>query len=153
VRLLVSLLVFGLASSTIYAADAPVSGKFTGNGKDAKLAFASARKGDGFDGKPTTVLIFSEKDHGTDKGAASKAAFGDFGCALVITILADGKIIGCEVAHSAHNNQGFSSVGAIKMSDFKSADGKLTGKIKTDGEQEFFKKKWDVDISFDVKAP
>jgi hypothetical protein len=146
-------LTLGSLALSIHAADTPVSGKFTGDGKEAKLAFASARKGDDFDGKPTTVLILSEKDHGTDKRAASKAAFGDFGCALVITILADGKIIGCEVAHTAHKMIGFSSVGTTMMSDFKSAEGKLSGKIKTDGEKTFFKQKWEVDIAFEVKAP
>src|ERR1043165_9038816 len=43
------------------ADDQPVSGVFKGNGKEAKLAYASARKGEPFADKPTTVLTFTEK--------------------------------------------------------------------------------------------
>ena len=59
------------------AADPAISGKFTGNGKDAKLAFVSAQKGEPFADKPTIVLIFSEMDHSKDRRARIKAGFGD----------------------------------------------------------------------------
>ena len=135
------------------AADPPVSGKFKGNGKEAKLAFASAHKGEPFADKATIVLVFTEMDHAKEKKPAFKAGFGDFGSALIITVNEEGKIIGCEVAHKAHEKGTFSSVGSIAMSDFKAADGKITGKIKTDGVVETFKQKWEVEIAFDVKAP
>ena len=131
----------------------PVSGTFTGDGTGAKLAFVSAHKGEPLSDKPTIRLVFTEKDHSRDPKPYVKAGFGHYGSALMITVHPDGKIVGCEVAHTAHKMPGFSSLGSIAMSDFKAADGKLTGTIKTDGEVETFKQKWKVDIQFEVKAP
>jgi hypothetical protein len=135
------------------ADDAPVSGVFKGNGKEAKLAFVSARKGDKLSDKPTIKLIFTEKDHATDKRADFKAMFGDFGSALIITIFEDGKIVGCEVVHKAHEKMGFSSLGSVKMSDFKMKDGNLSGTIKTNGEVKSFGQTWELNIKFQAKAP
>jgi hypothetical protein len=135
------------------ADDAAVSGVFKGNGKDAKLAFVSARKGDKLSDKPTIKLVFTEKDHSKDKRADYKAMYGDFGSALIITVFEDGKIVGCEVAHKAHEKMGFSSLGSINMTDFKMKDGKLTGVIKTDGEVKTFGETWEVNFKFTAKAP
>ena len=137
----------------VLAADPPVSGTFTGDGKEAKLMFVSAHKGEPLSDKPTVRLVFTEKDHSKDPKPYIKAGFGHYGSALLITIHPDGKIVGCEVAHTAHEKSGFSSLGSIALSDFKSTDGKLSGTIKTDGEVETFKQKWKVDIKFEVKAP
>ncbi|MFT3881714.1 MAG: hypothetical protein QM703_18875 [Gemmatales bacterium] len=143
---LLSLLTFCL--SITYAADGSVSGKFTGNGNEAKLAFITAAKGDEFSGKPTIQIIMTEKDHAKEKRAAFKAGFGDFGSALIITILHDGKIIGCEVAHAAHERKPFSSIGNLEMTDFKMADGKISGKLATKGEVDTFRQKWEVNLEF-----
>lgn len=143
---------FGIGSAAL-ADDAPVSGVFKGNGKEAKLAFVSTRKGAPLSDKATIKLIFTEKDHTKDKRADFKAMFGDFGSALIITVFEDGQIVGCEVAHKAHEKSGFSSIGSIKMTDFKLKDGKLTGAIKTDGEVKTFGQTWEVNIKFQAKAP
>jgi hypothetical protein len=137
----------------VLAADPPVSGKFTGDGKEAKLAYVTAFKGEPLADKPTIKLVFTEKDHSKNPKPWIKAGFGDFGSALIITVYHDGQIVGCEVAHQAHKMPGFSSLGSIKTSDFKLADGKVSGTIKTDGEVETFKQKWRVDIQFETKAP
>lgn len=131
----------------------PVSGLFKGNGQEAKLAFASAHKGEPLSDKPTIVLIFTEKDHSKEKNPRVKAFFGDFGSALIITVKHDGKVVGCEVAHAAHKKSGFSDIGRMKTTDFKLADGKVTGKLTTDGEVETFGEKWEVKIEFAVNAP
>lgn len=130
-----------------------VTGTFKGDGKPAALAFVSARKGDLVFDKETIVLIFSEKDHSKAAKPQNKAGFGDFGSALIITIYPEGKIVGCEIAHSAHNKRPFSSVGNIQLTDFKNEGGELKGKLATSGEQEFFKKTWSVDLTFHTKAP
>jgi hypothetical protein len=141
------------AGSLSAADDEPVSGVFKGNGKGAKLAYVSTRKGEPFADKPTTIITFTEKDHSKEKKPDLKAGFGDFGSALIITINDEGTIIGCVVAHTAHEKKGFSSVGDIKMSAFKVSDGKMQGKIATDGEQKTFGQTWEVDIKFQVKQP
>jgi len=78
-----------------------VTGVFRGNGKDAKLAFVSARWREPFGDKPSMDLVFTEKDHSKDNKPDLNATFGKFGSALIITVHQDGKIVGCEVAHTA----------------------------------------------------
>jgi hypothetical protein len=125
-----------------------VSGIFKGNGKEAKLAYVSARWGEPFDGKPGIILVFTEKDHLKAKKPDFDASFGKFGSALVISLHEDGSIYGCQVAHSAHKKQGFSSVGRIETNDFTFADGKVEGEITTNGQLEFFGDTWEVKLKF-----
>lgn len=127
-----------------------VSGKFLGNGKPAKLAFVSAHRGEPFNDEPSIELVFTEKDHSKEKRPTIKASFGDFGCALIISCGEDGGIFGCQVVHSAHEKQGFSSIGRIRMAEFDLGDGHVQGQITTDGEDEFFGETWAVDLKFAV---
>jgi hypothetical protein len=142
-----------VAGSVALAEDAPVSGVFKGNGKEAKLAYITAVKGDSFMDKPTIVLVLTEKDHSKDAKPRIGAMFGRFGSALIVTVMPDGKIIGCEVAHQAHEKSGFSSIGNLKMSDFKLDGGKVSGKLSTDGEVKTFGQTWEVKVEFQTKAP
>ena len=125
-----------------------VSGVFKGNGKDGKLAFVSARWGEPFSDKAGIVLVFTEKDHAQDKKPEFNAAFAKLGSALIISLHEDGGIYGCQVVHTAHKKQGFSSIGRIRTNDFEYADGKVEGEITTDGEIDTFGEKWDVNIKF-----
>src|SRR5260370_38280317 len=123
--------VVAAAGSLSAADDEPVSGLFKGNGKEAKLAYVTTRKGEPFADKPTIIITFTEKDHSKEKKPDIKAGFGDFGSALVITINDEGKIIGCVIANAAHEKKGFRSVGHTKMSAFKVKDGEMQGKSPT----------------------
>ncbi|MFN2508826.1 MAG: hypothetical protein ABR589_08650 [Chthoniobacterales bacterium] len=125
-----------------------VTGIFKGNGKEAKLAYVSARWGEPFSGKPGIVLVFTEKDHSKEKKPDLAAAFGRFGSALIISLHEDGGIYGCQVVHSAHQKQGFSSIGSIEATEFAYADGKVEGELTTHGEKDTFGEKWDVNIKF-----
>ncbi len=125
-----------------------VSGVFKGNGKDGKLAFVSAHWGEPFSDKAGIVLVFTEKDHTQDKKPDFNAAFAKFGSALIISLHEDGSIYGCQVVHTAHKKQGFSSIGNIRTNDFEYADGKVEGEITTDGEIDTFGEKWEVNIRF-----
>ena len=125
-----------------------VTGVFKGNGKEAKLAFLSARWQEPFSGKTGISLVFTEKDHSKDKKPGTAAMFGRFGNALIISIHEDGGIYGCQVVHSALKNQGFSSVGNIESSEFTYADGKVEGEISTNGQVETFGDTWEVKIKF-----
>jgi len=142
-----------VTGSVALAEDGPVSGVFKGNGKEAKLAYITAIKGDSFMDKPTIVLVMTEKDHSKDAKPRFGAMFGRFGSALIVTVMPDGKIIGCEVAHQAHEKSGFSSIGNLKMSDFKLDGGKVSGKLSTDGEVKTFGQTWEVKVEFQTKAP
>ncbi|MBI3408634.1 MAG: hypothetical protein HY040_09790 [Planctomycetes bacterium] len=133
--------------------EAPVSGSFKGNGKEAKLAHVSASKGEPLSDKPTIVLVMTEKDHSKEKKPQNKALFGHFGSALIITVYQDGKIVGCEVAHAAHEKGAFSALGDITMKDFKLDGGKIQGKLATKGEVKAFGQTWEVNLKFQAKAP
>jgi len=125
-----------------------VSGIFKGNGKEAKLAFVSARWGEPFAGKPGIILVFTENDHSKAKKPDFDAAFGKFGSALIISVHDDGRIYGCQVVHSAHKKQGFSSLGNIETGDFRFADGKAEGEITTNGQVDTFGETWEVKLKF-----
>ena len=146
----VVLCLLGMASPL--RAEPGVTGTFTGDGKPAKLAFVSASKGEPFSGKDTVKVVLSEKDQSKSKRPEFDAVFGKLGSALVLTINTEGAIIGCEVAHSAHKKTPFSSVGKIKATDFKWADGTVQAKVSTGGDGEFFGQTWNVDLKFEAKV-
>ncbi|HEX7517905.1 MAG TPA: hypothetical protein VF345_11540 [Chthoniobacterales bacterium] len=125
-----------------------VTGTFKGNGKEAKLAYVSAHWREPFGDKPSMVLVFTEKDHSKDTKPDFNAAFSKFGSALIISLHEDGEIFGCQVVHSAHSKQGFSSVGQIKTDNFEFTDGKVQGELTTDGQAEVFGETWEVNLKF-----
>jgi len=125
-----------------------VTGIFKGNGKDAKLAYVSARWGEPFDGKPGIVLVFTEKDHSKDNKPDFNASFGKFGSALIISLHEDGQVYGCEVVHSAMEKKNFSSLGNIETSAFTYDEGKVDGELTTNGPVDTFGEKWEVKIKF-----
>src|SRR5438552_3161291 len=126
----------------------PVTGVFKGNGKDAKLAYVSAHWREPFGDKPSMDLVFTERDHSKDKKPDLNASFGRFGSALIISLNDDGEIFGCQVVHSAHRKQGFSSIGSIHTNDFSFEGGKVEGDLTTGGQVDTFGEKWDVKIKF-----
>ena len=125
-----------------------VTGVFKGNGKEAKLAYASAHWREPFSDKPSMDLVFTEKDHSKDKKPDFNAAFGRFGSALIISLHDDGEIFGCQVVHGAHQKQGFSSIGSIHTNDFTFEGGKVEGELTTDGQVDTFGETWEVKIKF-----
>jgi hypothetical protein len=125
-----------------------VTGVFKGNGKEAKLAHVSAHWREPFNDQPGMALVFTEKDHAKDKKPDFNAAFGKFGSALIISLHEDGGIFGCQVVHTAHEKQGFTSLGSIKTNNFKFEDGKVEGELTTDGQVDTFGESWEVNIKF-----
>lgn len=127
---------------------ASVTGVFKGNGKEAKLAYVSAHWREPFNDKPGMVLVFTEKDHSKDKKPDFNAVFGRFGSALIISLHEGGGIFGCQVVHTAHKQQGFTSLGSIKTNNFEFADGKVEGELTTDGQVDTFGETWEVNVKF-----
>src|SRR5947208_9931115 len=125
-----------------------VTGVFKGNGKEAKLAYVSAHWREPFGDKPSMDLVFTEKDHSKDKKPDLSAAFGRFGSALIISLHDNGEIFGCQVVHSAHQKQGFSSIGSIHTNDFTFEGGKVEGELTTDGQIDTFGETWEVKLKF-----
>ena len=125
-----------------------VTGTFRGNGKDANLAYVSAHWREPFSDQTNITLVFTEKDHSADKKPDTSAMFGKFGSALIISAHEDGSIFGCQVVHSAHSKQGFSSIGSIRTNDFEYAEGKVQGELMTDGQVNTFGETWEVNVKF-----
>ena len=126
-----------------------VTGTFKGNGKEGNIAHVSARWAEPFNNKTGILLVLTEKDHSKVKKPDFDAAFGKLGSALVISVFEeDGGIYGCQVSHSAHKKQGFSSIGQIRTNNFKFEDGKVEGELVTDGEIDTFGEKWEVNLKF-----
>lgn len=130
-----------------------VSGKFVGNGKNAAIKFITVEEHEPFSGKEAITLIFTEKDPAKAKKPSWDAMFGKFGSALTLRVHHDGGIFGCEVSHSAHQKRGFSSLGEIKMLEFKIEGGNVTGHVSTGKELDTFGEKWDVDLTFAAPLP
>ncbi len=130
-----------------------VTGKFVGNGKNAAIPFVVVEEREAFDNREAIELIFTEKDPATAKKPSWDAGFGKLGSALVISVFYDGQIFGCQVSHSAHTKRGFSSVGEIKMAEFKVAGGNVTGHVVTGKELDAFGEKWEVDLTFAAPLP
>src|SRR5438552_6335376 len=125
-----------------------VTGVFKGDAKDAKLAHVSANWREPFSDKPSMDLVFTEKDHSKDDKPSLNAMFGRFGSALIISVHDDGEIFGCQVVHSAHQKQGFSSIGSIHTKNFTVENGKVEGELTTDGKVDTFGETWEVKIKF-----
>ena len=138
------------------SAQSTVSGVYTGNGKPAKLIQVTARKGEPESGQPVTVLVFSSKDQGGDPKADFNALFGKFGDALVVRIFADGKVYSGDLVHAALDTPGGSAqvFGILKIEDFKTACGEISGHLTSGGAQELHgDQKWEVNLTFKTKAP
>ena len=130
-----------------------VTGKFVGNGKEAAVKFVTVRDREPFSDKEAIELIFSEKDAASSKRPSMDAMFGKLGSALTLSVFHDGGIFGCEVSHAAHSKRGFSSLGTIKMVEFKIEGGNVTGHVSTGKELDTFGEKWEVDLKFSAPLP
>lgn len=125
-----------------------VTGLFKGNGKEAKIAYVSAHWQEPFGDEPSMKLVFTEKDHSKVKKPDFDAAFGKLGSALIVSLHEDGSIFGCQVVHTAHSKQGFSSIGSIRTNNFKYEDGKVEGELTTDKQVDTFGETWEVNLKF-----
>ena len=149
-----------LVCAVCFAASAlaagPVEGAFKANGKDAKLGYVIAKKGEPFSGNPTVTLVFSEKDASKDPKPDMHAQFGDLGDALVIRLMNEnGKytVIGSEFAHSALKHSGASASGVVDIKDAAVANGELSGHLVTGPDAKIFSEPIAVDLRFHVKQP
>lgn len=151
--LLVALLVTTAVSAGA-AAQSKVSGIFKGNDKPATLIQVTAHKGEEA-GKPVTVLVFSSKDQTGDPKPDFDALFGKFGDALVVKVFADGQVYSGDIVHSNLDAPGGSiqTSGILKMTDFKLANGRISGHLTSHGPHEFHGLKWEADLTFETRAP
>lgn len=136
--------------STGRAADT-VSGKFVGNGKDARLAFASAYVTEGMSGKQAIIVVMTEKDHSASKRPTWDADFGKFGSALTISVhRPDGGVFGCQVAHQALKRSPVSVLGTIKAQNARFDGDRFKARFSSNGPDKVFDETIEVDLEVDV---
>jgi hypothetical protein len=126
-------------------------GKFLGNGQNAKLAHAWATPTEKWQGKGAFVLVLSEKPAAESKQPDFDAFFGKLGSALILKFTRSGDIFETEVYHQSLEKKPFSSVGTIKLGDYKRDDDLISGRLYTGGVDEFFGETWEVDLTFKTK--
>ena len=128
-----------------------VSGRYVGNGKEAKLAFASAYVADGMSGKQAVVVVMTEKDHSASKKPAFDADFGKFGSALTISVhRPDGGIFSCQVAHQGLKRSPVSVIGTIKAEGLSFDGGRIKTRFTSKGPDKFFDDVFEVDVQVDA---
>ena len=57
------------------------------------------------------------------------------------------------MAHAAHAKKPFSSLGSMHLNDFELTAGSIQGTLTSDGEQDAFGQKWEVDLKFMAPLP
>lgn len=126
-----------------------LSGRYLGNGKEAKMAFVSAWTREPFSGKDAVLIVMTEKDHSASKRPDWDADFGKFGSALTISMhRADGRVFGCQVAHDALKRKPVSVLGKIKTVDFKLVGERVEGRFTSGGPDKMFDETYEVDLVF-----
>jgi hypothetical protein len=131
------------------------SGVYKGNGMPAALTPVVAYKGEPESGKPVTVLVFSAKSQAGSSKPPFDALFGKFGDALVVKIDPDGKVLSLDLMHSKLDSPSGSIqvFGVLKMTDFKTGDGKISGHLTSGGPSKVRDQTWEIDLTFETKAP
>ena len=132
-----------------------LSGVYKGNGSPAALTQVVAYKGEPESGQPVTVLVISAKSQAGSAKPSFDALFGKFGDALVVKIFPDGKVYSLDLVHSKLESPGGSIqiFGVLKATDFKMADGKVSGHLTSGGVAKVRDQTWEVDLTFETKAP
>lgn len=130
-----------------------VKGKFLGDGKDGRIQYLVVQTREPFSDQAAIQFVFTEKDPAKSKKPEFDAMFKELGSALSISTFKDGGIFGCEVAHTSHEKSPFTSLGKIRMEDFKVTETHVSGRLLTPGEQDAFGQKWDVDLTFSAPLP
>ncbi|MGH7807963.1 MAG: hypothetical protein ACRENT_07700 [Thermodesulfobacteriota bacterium] len=96
-------------------------------------------------------MVLSEKPASNSKKPDFDAFFGELGSALTVKLTKSGSIFGTEVYHEALEKKPFSSVGTLKLEDYKLEPDLISGRLHTDGPDEFSGEIWEVDITFRAK--
>lgn len=150
-----AVLAFVLMLPGAASAQSKLSGIYKGNGAPAALTQVVAYKGEPDSGKPVTVLVFSAKSQAGSSKPAFDALFNKFGDALVVKVDPEGKVLSLDLVHSKLESPGGSIqvFGVLKATDFKTADGKISGHLTSGGVAKVRDQTWEVDLTFETKAP
>ena len=155
-RLFPALALLALVPAAALAAQ-PIDGHYQANGKDGKLAYLLAQKGEAFHDMPTDVLIFSEKDASHDADPVADARKGDLGDALVVTVVQApwgwDTLSGYLYHAGLSDTHRADTAGVIKLKDAAVANGEIHGHLVTDAGEKVGDQRIDIDLKFQAKLP
>jgi hypothetical protein len=141
-----------LSISLVFAANtAPVAGKYLGNNKEAKLAYALALPIDDWSGEKAYQIVLTEKDPSAVAKPEFDALFGKLGHALLVKVTQSGKIFGSEICHQDLKRSGVSQVGVLNLEKFKIESNTIHGRFFTNGAAKIFDETWECDLT--IAAP
>lgn len=153
-RILVVLaLAAGLMAAPAAWSAGKVTGKFIGNGTEARLAHAVVVPHEPWDGQKAYEIVLSEKDPAGVKKPEFDAMFGKLGHALIVAVTEKGDIFSTQVCHQALKKKSFSSSGTLSVENFKIEGGQMSGRFFTEGPDEFFGDTWEIDLTFQAALP
>ena len=77
------------------------------------------------------------------------------GDALVVKVMADGKVLSADLVHSSLQSPSGSITvfDALTTTDYKIAGGEISGHLTSEGPSDVRGQKWEVDLVFRTKAP
>lgn len=141
--------VAALATAGAGAAEtASVSGKFLGNGKEAKLVHAVAVPHEPWSDKEAWTVVLSEQAAKPGSKPDWDGSFGKLGAALAVSVTVEGEIFGTEVYHPALEHKPVSSIGSLTMEGFRIEKGVVSGHLVMKAPAEIFGETWQVDLTF-----
>lgn len=132
----------------------PVSGAYTVGGESAQLTDATAHADDPFNGEPVTAILLTTRPQ--DGGATALTTLtGNYGDAIIVRVLADGRAIGEDFIHHGLDKTGghLSGSGIITLTDYRNAGGQISGRLSSNGPTDEFGQSLNVDLTFHAKSP
>lgn len=150
---IVTLAVGGFLAGNLALAETEISGRYLGNGQEAKLGFVHVQSREAWMDEPAWTIVLTEKDPSDSDNPEFAATFDRLGHALIIQITESGSIFGTQVCHQGLEKAGFSTSGTLKVEGFAIESGRLRGRFFTDGVQTVFGETWEVDLKVSAPMP
>jgi hypothetical protein len=154
-----------LAASALFiaacsAADAPVTGYYRADSKQATLSYVRTATGQPFaSGHPTIDIAFTEKDASDAKDlSANTVVFSrKYGSAILVNIFksveGQGYEIGSSAFHHAQSEKAGGSGGNLQIKNVTVANGQISGEIFSPPDSVMFGVKVEVDLKFHAAVP
>jgi len=151
-RTLVLLAAFIAAVSTSAAQEpSKVEGTFIVGGSDAKLRHVRAvRTTLDEKGKPGYAILFSAQPSNDEMASWKTAEPSKRGSFIYLQLEPNGEVWVAELGHDKAKSGRFGVVTEVKVMDFEARGGRLTARLRTDGEQEFSGDHYSIDLRFEV---
>lgn len=136
-----------VASAATVAAIGKVEGTFVVGGADAKLRYVRATRTKLDEkGRIGYAILLSAREAAGDLTAWQTAEPSQRGSFIYLTLEPNGAVWSAELGHAAAKSGRFGVVTEVKTSGFLVQGDQLAVTLRTDGEQEFTKDRYNIDL-------